>query len=71
MIDVEAKLADEKHQREAMERHIQHILKLINSVDDIHWERARTQASFDADAWRTWCQRIEGALEPLIRQSKV
>ena len=69
--EVEARMADEKHQREAIERRLQHILKLISSVEDIHWERARTQTNFDADAWRAWCQRIEGALEPLIRQSKV
>jgi len=69
--EVEARMADEKHQREAVERRLQHILKLISSVEDIHWERARTQTNFDADAWRAWCQRIEGALEPLIRQSKV
>ena len=71
VMEVQATLADEKHSREAVERRLQHILKLINSMEDIHWEKARTQTVFDEDAWRTWCQRIEGALEPLIRQSRV
>ena len=71
VIEAEAKMSDEKHLREAVERRLHNILKLVNSVGAIHWERARTQSSFDADAWRTWCQRIEGALEPLISQSGV
>jgi chromosome segregation ATPase len=71
VIEAETKISDEKHLREAVERRLQNILKLINSVGAIHWERARTQSSFDADSWRTWCQRIEEALEPLISQSGV
>ena len=65
------KLYEEKHARDAVEHRLEHILKLINSVEDVHWERARTQESFDVDGWRSWCTKIEGALEPLIRQSRV
>ena len=70
-IEMEHKLYEEKHARSAVEHRLQHILKLINSVEDVHWERARTQESFDVDGWCSWCNKIEGALEPLIRQSRV
>ena len=40
---LEAKMADEKQLREAVERRQQHVFKLINLVEDIHWKGACTQ----------------------------
>ena len=46
-----------------------HVRKLIVAIEDLHWERARSQSS-DADCWVTWIQKYEAAIEPLVRQTK-
>ena len=46
-----------------------HVRRLIVAIEDLHWERARSQNS-DVDGWVTWIQKYEAAIEPLVRQTR-
>ena len=68
--DLELKLRQEERAREAAEEWRLHVRKLIVALEDLHWDRARTQTSHDANGWIEWIQKYETALEPLVRQSR-
>ena len=68
--DLELKLRQEERAREAAEEWRLHVRKLVVALEDLHWDRARTQTSHDANGWMEWIQKYEAALEPLVRQSR-
>jgi hypothetical protein len=67
--DLTARLESAIHKSETEAERWLHVRKLIVAIEDLHWERARTQNSKD-DGWVTWVQRYEAAIEPLVRQTR-
>jgi hypothetical protein len=67
--DLMMRLESESNKHEAEAERWLHVRKLIVAIEDLHWERARTQNS-DVDGWVTWVQRYEAAIEPLVRQTR-
>jgi hypothetical protein len=67
--DLMAKLESFERKSEIEAERWLHVRKLIVAIEDLHWERARSQKS-DADGWVTWIQKYEAAIEPLVRQTK-
>jgi hypothetical protein len=67
--DLTARLESTIHKSETEAERWLHVRKLIVAIEDLHWERARTQNSKD-DGWVTWVQRYEAAIEPLVRQTR-
>ena len=67
--DLVARLESFERKSETEAERWLHVRKLIVAIEDLHWERARSQNS-DADGWVTWIQKYEVAIEPLVRQTK-
>ena len=67
--DLMAKLETFERKSETEAERWFHVRKLIVAIEDLHWERARSQSS-DADCWVTWIQKYEAAIEPLVRQTR-
>jgi hypothetical protein len=67
--DLMMRLESESNKHEAEAERWLHVRKLIVAIEDLHWERARTQNP-DVDGWVTWVQRYEAAIEPLVRQTR-
>lgn len=68
--DLLAGLDSSERKRELEAERWLHTRKLIVALEDVHWERAISQSSHDADGWREWLQRYEVAIQPLIRQTR-
>ena len=68
--DLLASLDSSERKRELEAESWLHAHKLIVALEDLHWERATSQSSYDADGWREWLQRYERATQPLIRQTR-
>ena len=68
--DLLASLDSSERKRESEAERWLHARKLIVALEDLHWERATSQSSHDADGWREWLQRYERAIQPLIRQTR-
>ena len=67
--DLMAKLETFERKSETEAERWFHVRKLIVAIEDLHWERARSQSS-DADCWVTWIHKYEAAIEPLVRQTR-
>ena len=68
--DLMIRLESAVHKSETEAERWLHVRKLIVAIEDLHWERARTQNS-SVDGWVTWVQRYEAAIKPLVRQTRV
>ena len=67
--DLLASLDSSERERELEAKRWLHARKLIVALEDVHWERAISQSSHDADGWREWVQKYEVAMKSLVRQT--
>jgi hypothetical protein len=65
------KLDMEVHDRKVVEAWQVNVRKMISVVEDLHWERARAPIRSDAEDIQGWLLKYEGAVEPLIRLTRV
>ena len=65
------KLDQEVHDRKAVESWRANVRKMIDVVEDLHWERARGPIRSDAEEIQGWLLKYEGAIEPLIRLTRI
>jgi hypothetical protein len=65
------KLDKEVHDRKVVEAWQANVRKMIGVVEDLHWERARAPIRSDAEDIQGWLLKYEGAIEPLIRLTRI
>jgi hypothetical protein len=65
------KLEQEVNDRKAVEAWRANVRKMIDVVEDLHWERARGLIRSDAEDIQGWLLKYEGAIEPLIRLTRI
>jgi hypothetical protein len=65
------KLDQEVHDRKAVEAWRANVRKMLDIVEDLHWERALGPIRSDAEDIQGWLLKYEGAIEPLIRLTRI
>lgn len=69
------RLDKEIHELKAVEAWRAQVRKFIAAIDDLHWARARAPICLDADSIpgvvTEWLIKYEGAIEPLIRLTRI
>lgn len=61
-----AQAEKEQHDLQATKAQLAHVLQLIRSAEDAHYEALTTEKTFDKNGWRTLYQKLVRAVRPVF-----